>query len=1378
MEDSTPQYITRNYTTNDNTHFANAQANDVWMLKMDINPNTNSLQCPIDPSYCISNYTTHSAYFYEWTLTITYDPPPVFAKPTLSSPTNNVNVSGKTVTLSWNAVNNATDYYVVVYNCTKNDALIYSNWVGSNSTSKTLSVFGDTGDTYSWRVKAHNSAVESPLSDYGYFVNGKPPISAAPSLISPDNRIFSSSNITFKWSLDNNADSYHFYISADPNFPEPPLPLPGSSALSLDKGSFTPGRKYYWKVAAANYHGTGPDSEVRQFVVGATAECWPEIGTGNGQTHIDTCYDIGSNPEIYRLKDISRRENLNVDGHNGKMKDGNSIMTQLYRTDTQNDDFVDGDNKWDATGQKHAVDAHVYTAMVYDWLYSAFGRNSYDGNGSTMLTLLDSVTVGKVEDICRSPNAYFSPTTKTVNVCLGSSSFISRDIMTHEWAHGITDSTSRLWHQKEPGALDEAFSDWMALERKQLAGAQDWNVRYADDSVLRNLSDPSASPDPQPVIYKKSAAWTNVYKNTPNWGETEYCDPVFDNDYCSVHRNSGVPNKMFYLISMGGSQYEVDVAGITLDRAIQIAYKANITKWSGNEVFDLAKKHMISAAGSTNEAYQVQNAWAAVGVGDIPAITTSASSPEAGKTLAYRAGAKLHECTPVDNSCMANFRYPSTCCSSNTYYSSWGRNVTVEAIPQNGYKFVRWTENGTEVSRDLKYTVTTDGARTLAAEFEAAPPLAFGPVYLGLISSMQNVAIANYIQPLMYFGTATLTGANPSDFSIVSDTCSNSALELNQGGCEIQIAFTPQLFGQRDAALTVLARDGQTVLGTYYLTGNGIVPSVSLNTSNSSWGSTSLDGSLRWGTIATASATPNQGYAFGNWTDNGVVVSSSPTYSFVVSGNRSLVANFTATPPALSANLPTDSFGTVYVGKTSTQQTVTVTNTGSQALTLGTVNLSGTNPAEFAKGVDTCSGKTLAPAATCTVQVAFTPASAGTKSATVAFPSTAPSTPLVSMTGIGAYPTLTVYRGGTATGTVTSTPAGIACGQTCSGPFTAGTTVSLTATPDTYSSFTGWSGACSGTGACTVALNGNAAVTAVFAMDTAHQTNIGAGYYSTIQQAYKAAAGGSVIKLWANTYNESLLCDRPVATTLKGGYDPSYTTITGDAVLAGSLSVTDGTVELYGITLGGQVTTSGYPTPRISISPATGNLGNAYVGATSPPHTFTVTNSGSQPLSIGTISLSGYNAVEFAKSADACSGQTLAPAATCTVQVTITAASLGTKAATLNIPSNDPSAPTFSASLTATGAIPTLTVTKSGTGTGTVTSVPAGISCGTSCSSSFATGTQVILTAQPYAGSVFSGWAGACGGTGSCVVNMNTSQSVSATFVPDITPVLMLILSD
>ena len=86
----------------------------------------------------------------------------------------------------------------------------------------------------------------------------------------------------------------------------------------------------------------------------------------------------------------------------------------------------------------------------------------------------------------------------------------------------------------------------------------------------------------------------------------------------------------------------------------------------------------------------------------------------------------------------------------------------------------------------------------------------------------------------------------------------------------------------------------------------------------------------------------------------------------------------------------------------------------------------------------------------------------------------------------GPATSLTTTTSGTGSGTVSSSPAGTSCGSGCLS-FAAGTVVTLTATPNAGSTFAGWSGACSGTGSCTVTMSSNQAVTATFNL-TVNQT--------------------------------------------------------------------------------------------------------------------------------------------------------------------------------------------------------------------------------------------------------------------------------------------------
>jgi endoglucanase len=78
--------------------------------------------------------------------------------------------------------------------------------------------------------------------------------------------------------------------------------------------------------------------------------------------------------------------------------------------------------------------------------------------------------------------------------------------------------------------------------------------------------------------------------------------------------------------------------------------------------------------------------------------------------------------------------------------------------------------------------------------------------------------------------------------------------------------------------------------------------------------------------------------------------------------------------------------------------------------------------------------------------------------------------------------TLTVTKAGSGTGTVISSPAGIDCGSDCSESYASGTSVTLAAAAAAAagSTFAGWSGACTGSGSCTVTMSAPRSVTATF----------------------------------------------------------------------------------------------------------------------------------------------------------------------------------------------------------------------------------------------------------------------------------------------------------
>ncbi len=75
-----------------------------------------------------------------------------------------------------------------------------------------------------------------------------------------------------------------------------------------------------------------------------------------------------------------------------------------------------------------------------------------------------------------------------------------------------------------------------------------------------------------------------------------------------------------------------------------------------------------------------------------------------------------------------------------------------------------------------------------------------------------------------------------------------------------------------------------------------------------------------------------------------------------------------------------------------------------------------------------------------------------------------------------------------------------------------------------------------------------------------------------------------------------------------------------------------------------------------------------------------------------------------------------------------------------------------------------LSVTNAEPADRVVKSVDGSVDCGSACSSGYPSGTAVTLNATPNAGYVFKGWTGACTGTASCSITMNSAESVTAAF--------------
>jgi Pro-kumamolisin, activation domain/PASTA domain/IPT/TIG domain/Divergent InlB B-repeat domain len=101
---------------------------------------------------------------------------------------------------------------------------------------------------------------------------------------------------------------------------------------------------------------------------------------------------------------------------------------------------------------------------------------------------------------------------------------------------------------------------------------------------------------------------------------------------------------------------------------------------------------------------------------------------------------------------------------------------------------------------------------------------------------------------------------------------------------------------------------------------------------------------------------------------------------------------------------------------------------------------------------------------------------------------------------------LIVHESGNGSGKVTSSPAGISCGSTCSHQFAFGTAVTLKANARTGSAFAGWSGACSGKSSCKLTMNEALTATAKFIHKNCVVPNVIGKTLSAAKRALKAHA--------------------------------------------------------------------------------------------------------------------------------------------------------------------------------------------------------------------------------------------------------------------------------
>ncbi|MGC1476843.1 MAG: choice-of-anchor D domain-containing protein, partial [Terriglobales bacterium] len=353
------------------------------------------------------------------------------------------------------------------------------------------------------------------------------------------------------------------------------------------------------------------------------------------------------------------------------------------------------------------------------------------------------------------------------------------------------------------------------------------------------------------------------------------------------------------------------------------------------------------------------------------------------------------------------------------------------------------TDNATVATQ--KVTLSGTGIATTSDILLSQTAVVFDAQTVSTASSPQVVYYYNQGNTTSTIASTVLAGTNPGDFSLSGSSCTASTAVGTLTYCTLRITFTPAAAGARSATLTVADSDPGSPR-VINLSGTGISSSVpevglypaSLTFASTAEGSSSAAQNITLTNNGSAKLTiSSTGITFtgtdpGDYSETNNCPISPATLAagfscniaitFSPKGTGARPANLTvadsATSSPQSATLtgtgvagavgvatpsPTSlAFGNVALG-TPSELPITVKNTGTAALTFASpsVAITGTVSSDFSQ-TNTCTGS-LAPAATCTIKVTFTPTTIESQTGTVTITDNATNSPqAVPITGTGA----------------------------------------------------------------------------------------------------------------------------------------------------------------------------------------------------------------------------------------------------------------------------------------------------------------------------------------------------------------------------------------
>lgn len=167
--------------------------------------------------------------------------------------------------------------------------------------------------------------------------------------------------------------------------------------------------------------------------------------------------------------------------------------------------------------------------------------------------------------------------------------------------------------------------------------------------------------------------------------------------------------------------------------------------------------------------------------------------------------------------------------------------------------------------------------------------------------------------------------------------------------------------------------------------------------------------------------------------------------------------------------------------------------------------------------------------------------------------------------------TLNLGLTGSGNGYVSISPLNTAINTSTSTAISTGTQIKLHANPTEFSTFTGWTGDCVGTADCTLTMNADKTVYAIF-NDAPNPIRINlpkTSDYSKFSDAYFASASGASIKAWGTSFAENLLFNQDKKISVVGGCNTAYSICSGLTTINGTMTIQNGSVEVSNLVIQG-----------------------------------------------------------------------------------------------------------------------------------------------------------------------------------------------------------------